>query len=166
MPTSAQVLARTLPAAALLAGGPPALVHWGVDETGNARTGWITLAPALLMGVALLVQHLVQAPRPRLDAHRDQPALRRWIRIASDSGRLPADPRTRAAAGALACGQLETAALTLAGIVGVIGIWVVRAETWWAVTAVLLMLIAVIPAVRARRSERYLTAVHPDRTTG
>lgn len=166
VPAPGQVLLRTVPAAAVLTVGLPVLTYWGLDGNGNARGGWLPFAPALLMGLALLAQHLAQAPRPRLDQHADQKTLRRWIRFTSGSGRVPEDPCARTAAGALACGQLETAVLTLAALGGIIGIWFVRPETWWAVTAVLLMLIAVVPVLRARRSWRYLQALDAHERTG
>ena len=160
VPTGRQVLARAVLAATVLTIGFPALVHWGLDDSGTARNAWVTFGPALLLGLALIVQRLIQAPRARLDAHQDKGSLRRSIGIAASSGRVPDDPDTRAAAGVLACGQLESAAMTLAGIAGIIAIWILRAETWWAVTAVLLTLISVVPVIRARRSWAYLDALH------
>lgn len=166
MPTGGQVLARAAPAAAVLTVGCPALVHWGLDDSGAARSTWVVFGPALLVGLALIVKRLLQAPRARFDGHDDQTALHRSIRIASVSGRLPDDPHTRAVAGVLACRQLESAAMTLAGIAGVIASWILRTETWWAATAVLLMLISVVPVIRARRSWVYLRALHGTGRTG
>lgn len=159
VPTGGQALARAAPAAAVLTAGFPALVRWGLDDSGTARSPWVTFGPALLVGLALIVQRLVRAPRARLDVHRDKGPLRRSIGIAASSGRLPDDPDTRVAAGVLACTQLESAAMVGAGI-GVVAIWILRTETWWAATAALMMLIAVAPVLRARRSWAYLHALH------
>lgn len=159
VPTPGRVLLHTLPAAAVLTVGLPLLTYWEPDGAEDARGGWIPFAPALLMGLALVVQHLARARRPGLDQHADQKALRRWIGHTAGSGRVPEDPSARTAAGALACGQLETAVLTGGAVGGIIGIWFVRPESWWAVTAALLMLIAVVPVLRARRSWRYLQAL-------
>lgn len=60
----------------------------------------------------------------------------------------------------LACSQLESATTIVAGIAGVVAVWILRTETWWAVTAVLMMLIAVVPVIRARRGWAYLDALH------
>lgn len=166
VPTAGQVLARTVPAAAVLAAGLPVLTQWALDGSSNTDVAWLPFAPAMLMVVALIVQHLVQAPRPRLDPHADQKALRRWLVFTSASGRVPEDPQTRTAVGVLACGPLETAALAVGGIAGIIAIWIVRDQTWWAVTVILVALIAVVPMLRARRSWRYLRALHAPAHTG
>lgn len=166
LPTAGQVLTRTMPAATVLALGWPLLTYWGLYGNGNERSSWLPFAPALLMIAALLVQHLVRPPRPRLDPRADQKALRRWMLLASSSGRTPEDPHARTAAGILACKQLETAALMLGTIAGVIAIWVISGETWWAVTAILLALIAVVPTLRARRGWHYLKALHAPARTG
>lgn len=160
VPTCRQVLARAVPAAAVLTLGFPALVHWGLDDRGTARSAWVTFAPALLVILALVVQRLVQAPRAHLDVHQDKGPLRRSITIAASTGRLPDDPDARAAAGVLACRQLESATMVVAGIAGVVAIWILRTETWWAVTAVLMTLIAVAPVIRARRGWAYLRVLH------
>lgn len=166
VPTGGQVLARAVPAAAVLTVGFPALVHWGLDDSGTARSPWVTFGPALLLGLALIVQRLVQAPRARLDVHQDKGALRRSIGITASSGLVPDDPGTRVAAGVLACTQLESATTIVAGIAGVVAVWILRTETWWAVTAVLMMLIAVVPVLRARRAWAYLDALHAAERTG
>ncbi|MFW3386771.1 UNVERIFIED_CONTAM: hypothetical protein RF648_12250 [Kocuria sp. CPCC 205274] len=160
VPTGGQVLARAVPAAAVLTAGFPALARWGLDDSGTARSPWVTFGPALLPGLALIVQRLVQAPRARLDVHQDRGALRRSVGFAASSGRLPDDPGTRVAAGVLACTHLESAATIVAGIAGVVAIWILRTETWWAATAALMMLIAVVPVLRARRGWVYLRALH------
>src|SRR3712207_6665185 len=120
LPTARQVLLRTLPAAALLAAGLPLITHWALHHTGDARRESRMFAPARLMGAALILQHLTQAPRPPIDQYADPARLRRWLTFTSASGRVPQDPRTRITAGVLACGQLETAVLMMGAILGVI----------------------------------------------
>ncbi|TDL38568.1 hypothetical protein [Kocuria rosea] len=166
VPTGGQVLARAVPAAAVLTAGFPALVQWGLDDSGTARSPWVTFGPALLLGLALIVQRLVQAPRARLGVHQDKRPLRRSIGITASSGRVPDDPGTRIAAGVLACTQLESATTIVAGIAGVVAIWILRTETWWAVTAILMMLVAVVPVIRARRGWAYLRVLHADDCDG
>ncbi|MFF0903061.1 UNVERIFIED_CONTAM: hypothetical protein RF653_05240 [Kocuria sp. CPCC 205316] len=50
--------------------------------------------------------------------------------------------------------------MIVSGIAGVVAIWILRTETWWAGTAVLMMLIAVVLVIRARRGWAYLRALH------
>jgi ABC-type siderophore export system fused ATPase/permease subunit len=88
------------------------------------------------------------------------------IGITASSGRLPEDPHNRVAAGVLACTQLESTAMIVAGVASVVAIWILRTETWWAVTAVLMMLIAVVPVVRVRRGWAHLDALHSAERTG
>lgn len=154
------MLARTLPAATLLAAGLPVLASWGLDGNGDAPGGWLPFAPALLMGAVLILQQLAQAPRPGPDRLPDRRSLRRWLAFTAASGRLPEDPPTRVAAGALACAQLETAVLTLSAVTGMVAAWFLRPAPWWAVTALLLLPAALLPLVRARRAWRYLEALH------
>lgn len=166
VPTARQVLLRTLPPAALLAVGLPLITRWALNDSGDARGEWRMFAPAFLMGAALILQHLAQAPRPQIDQQADQAGLRRWLVFTSASGRVPEDPRTRISVGVLACGQLETAVLMMGAILGVIANWFVRSNSLWAATTILLLLIAVVPAVRARRGWRYLQALDAHERTG
>src|SRR5699024_4919512 len=120
-PTVGQVLARTVPAAAVLVLAMPVALWWLLDTpSGDLRTPrW----PALLLGLLALFQLLARLARatrptnlPPVSADRVHHALD----SATRTGAVPSEPRVRAAAGATACQRVEAAAYAVAATTGVL----------------------------------------------
>lgn len=155
-----RVLVHTVPAVLVLAAGLPLVLQWGLDEHGDARGDWFPLAPILLITLARVLLHLVRAPRPRLDQDVDRGAMQRWLVFASVSRGLPESPRTRITAGAFACEQVEAAVLVVAGVAGLIATALIRSSPWWAGVGALVLVIAMVPVVRACRGWIYLRLLH------
>ncbi|GGG44035.1 hypothetical protein GCM10011374_02990 [Kocuria dechangensis] len=120
VPTVRQTLVRTLPASMMLLIGPPLLTWWLLDVAGRQMDWWWLLALCTWLGLSLLVQRVVQAPRPRLAKRAERRALDQWLTFTAKDGRTPEGPRTRTAAGTLACSGLEAELATAAMAAGMV----------------------------------------------
>ncbi|GEO96819.1 hypothetical protein [Kocuria turfanensis] len=159
VPRAGQVLVRTLPAALMLAIGLPGLALWGLDENGNAGSGWFLFLPGLLVPAALLLHRLTRAPRPDLPPATERAPLTWDLAIAAETGRLP--PRSSAqAATALACRQVEMTVLVGAAALGATITWAARAVWLWLVLATLCAATTLVAGRRARHGWAYLQAAN------
>ena len=162
-PTVGQVLARTVPAAAILVLAMPVALRWLLDtSTGALRTPWW---PALLLGLLALfhlLARLARAPRPTGLPPVSAERVRNTLDSAARTGAVPSEPPVRAAAGATACQRIEAAAYAVAATTGVLVASLLVPQPAWTVFAVVAGILAVIHVLRARHPWAYLRAVHHD----
>lgn len=162
-PTIGRVLARTVPAAAVLVVAMPVALWWLLDtSSGKLRTPWW---PALLLGLLALfhlLARLARAPRPTGLPSVSAERLRNALVSAARTGAVPSEPQVRAAAGATACQRIEAAAYAVAATTGVMVASLLVPQPAWTVFAVFAGILAVIHVLRARHPWSYLRALHHD----
>lgn len=160
MPAAGQVVAGTLPAAAVLVIAMPVALWWLLDPPSAApRTPWWSL---LLLGLVVLFHVLARyarAPRPRSpQVSADQ--VRTAMVTASRTGTVPSEAPVRTAAGVTCCQRIEAAAHAVAALVGVLIASLLAPQPPWTVFIVFGTALAVHHTVRARHSWAYLRALH------
>lgn len=162
-PTVGQVLARTMPAAAVLVVAMPVALWWLLDTSSGAlRTPWW---PALLLGLLALfhvLARLARTPRPTGLPPVSAERVRNALDSAARTGAVPSEPRVCAAAGATACQRIEAAAYAVAATTGVLVASLLVPQPAWTVFAVFAGILAAIHLLRARHPWAYLRAVHHD----
>ncbi|MEX5272270.1 hypothetical protein [Kocuria sabuli] len=160
IPTGRQVAVRTLPAAALVVIGVPAIVWLVVDASGQTTTRWLPVLVIALLGLSALVMHFVQAPRPsphkRISTREVQGALSYTHR----SGTVPTDPHVRTVAGVYACADVETLVMIAAFLVGGVLAALMRPEFAWLDAGILPVAMALIWAFKSRHGWAYLKVLH------
>jgi hypothetical protein len=108
IPTTRQAVVRTVPAAILTVIGIPVIAWLLLDPTGEMTTRWLPVLIIALMGLAALVHHLLQAPRPHVDKRISTQEVKDALAYTRRSGTLPTDPRVRTATAVFACSDVET----------------------------------------------------------
>lgn len=162
VPTTGEVVVRTVPAAAVLVIAMPGALWWLLDTPSDElRTPWW---PAPLLGLLVLfhvLARLARAPRPRppqVPAERVRSALV----SATRTGAVPSEPQVCTAAGVTACQRVEAAVHAVAATAGVLLASLLVPQPSWTAFAVLAAGLAAIHLVRARHSWAYLRALHDD----
>ena len=163
IPTVGQVVARTVPAAAILVLAMPVALWWLLDTSSGAlRTPWW---PVLLLGLLALfhlLARLARTPRPTDLPPVPAERVRNALIAAARTGALPPEPPVRAAAGVTACQRIEAAAYAVAATTGVLVASLLVPQPAWTSFAVVAGILALIHVLRARHPWAYLRAVHHD----
>lgn len=166
MPTAGQVVARALPAAAVLAIASPLMLWWLLDTpTGEARTPWWPVLLGALVALCAVIGRLSQVPRPRLPQVPSE-RVRSALVSSSRTGTVPSDPQVRTAAGVTACLRIEAAITGVATAAAALLTALLLPGRPWTSIAVVMGLLAAIHLLRARHSRRCLTALHSGDRTG
>lgn len=158
VPTAREVLKRSLWAAVVLVAGFPLFAWWFMDDNSSGLDVLVVFVGCVLL--ALGVQRITQAPRPRLDKGADREPVKRALAIALKSGSLPEDPMRRSAAGMLACQHIEGMLLSAAMVLGIILASFVKPTFSWVTPVAVLVTLAAINSVWVWRSWRYLKTLH------
>jgi hypothetical protein len=166
VPTAGQVVARTLPAVAVIVVGFLLLAWLVTNFAGEVLTSSWPWAVMAWSGLIVISLGLARRPWPRLEKSADQVSLKRAHALASESGKLPNDPSQRSAAGALAWRRVVAAISATSFALGSVLAVVVRPVLPWWVLVVLAVVLAVFHLVRARPSWRYLQRLHAPARTG
>lgn len=166
IPTAREVVVRALPASALTIIGIPVLAWWLMDPAGETRTRWWQLLFIALLGLAVLVHHFVQAPRPRFDKRISTREVKGALSYTRRFGTVPTDPRVRTAAGVFACSDVETIMLAGAFLLGGVLTALIRPELPWLDAGFVPTAIPLVFAFKARHGWPYLKALHFDPRVG
>lgn len=166
VPTAGQVVAGTMPAAAVLVIAMPGALWWLWDTPSDElRTSWW---PALLIGLLVLfhvLARLARTPWPR-PPHVPSERVRCALVSATRTGAVPSEPQVCIAAGVTACQRVEAAVHAVAATAGVLFASLLVPQPSWTAFAVFAAGLAVIHLVRAWHSWAYLRALHDDDHTG
>lgn len=163
VPTVGQVLARTVPAAAILVVAMPVALWWLLHtSSGELRTPWW---PVLLLGLLALfhvLARLARAPRPTNLPPVSAERVHNALVSAAPTGAVPSEPPVRAAAGVIARQRVEAAAYAVAAMTGVLVASLLVPQPAWTVFAVFAGILALIHILRAQHPWAYLRALHHD----
>jgi hypothetical protein len=166
IPTIRQVVLHTLPAAAITVIGIPVIAWLLVDATGEMTTRWLPVLIIALVGLAALVHHFVQAPRPSFDKRVSTREVKDALSYTRKVGTVPTDPHVRTAAGVFACSDVETIMMVGAFLLGGALAALIRPEFPWLSTGFALVAIVLIIAFKARHGWSYLKVLHSESRTG
>ena len=166
IPTIRRVVLRTLPAAAITVSGIPVIAWLLVDATSGMTTRWLPVLIIALVGLATLVHHFVQAPRPSFDKRVSTREVKDALSYTHKVGTVPTDPHVRTAAGVFACSDVETIMMVGAFLLGGALAALIRPEFPWLSTGFALVAIVLIIAFKARHGWSYLKVLHSESRTG
>ncbi|MGQ1797363.1 hypothetical protein ACT4S5_09530 [Kocuria oceani] len=165
-PTVGQVVARTVPAAAVLVVAMPVALWWLLDTSSGAlRTPWWPALLLALLALFHLLARLAHTPRPTDLPPTSAERVHNALIAATRTGAVPSESRVRATAGVIACQRVEAAVYAVAATTGVLVASLLVPQPAWTVFAVFAVfagILAVIHTLRARRPWAYLHALHHD----
>lgn len=163
IPTAGQVIVRALPACAVAIVSIPLLAFFLPPDAAEQRTPWLLLILLAAGGVAGIVYHFTQAPRPRVDEKVLDAQWKRAFASAATSGSLPPHPDVRVAAGVAACRVIGGFMLMVATLLGTFVCAFIRPElSWWDWGAIGLVTMTVVSAFSLRGGWTYLNVLHAD----